>query len=366
MSRMRATGMLAAALLLSGGAFDSPSLYVPGIGLALVAAAAAAWVRLAARGASAERLRGPWSVVEEEPYPLRFAVRRGRVPGPGGELVDPLLDDPVPIAAGFEGELEVETRFARRGRRDLAPVVQRIRDPFGLRSVNVTGSDRAELLVLPRAEPVIAPAATGGLSRQGGEGSSRGDDAGLDAEAVDFEIDGLRPYRVGSPASRIHWRSVARSGELLEHRLISGGGSDPLVVLDAHEPSDPEALDRAVRAAASLCLHLARGGGCTLLLPGESRPRRLDRTLRGWPELHARLALVERTRRSPSFHGRRSGAVYWVSAAGGAARTAARAGLVSGFLVTPGEPRDSDAFAVSGCRGRALEAERERRLVRAA
>lgn len=363
---MRATGLLAAALLFSGGAFDSPSLYVPGVGLALVAAGAAAWVGLAARGAGAERLRGPWSVVEDEPYQLRIGLRRGRIPAPDAEVVDPLLEEPVPISAGCEGELAVETRFARRGRRDLAPVALRIRDPFGLRRLNLAGSERAELLVLPRVEPVVASVDSGGLSRQGGAGGSRGDDAGLDAQAVDFEIDGLRPYRAGTPASRIHWRTVARSSELLEHRLVSGGGSDPLVVLDAHEPSDPESLDRAVRAAASLCLHLARSGGSALLLPGESRPRHVDSGLRGWPDLHARLALVERTRRGPALAGRRAGAVFWVSAAAGAVRTAARAGLLTGYLVTPGEARVSDAFAVAGCRGRALRAERESKLERAA
>jgi uncharacterized protein (DUF58 family) len=311
-------------------------------------------------------VRGLWSVVEGEPYELRVAVRRGRVPGPGGELVDPLLAEPVPLAAGFAGEVALETSFERRGRRELAPVALRIRDPFGLRAATIAGSQAAELVVLPRVEPVIAPAQAGGLSRQGGAGGGRGDDVGLDAEAVDFEIEGLRPYRVGSPASRIHWRTVARSRELVEHRLVSGGGSDPLVVLDAHEPSDPESLDRAVRAAASLCLHLARHGGSTLLLPGESRSRRLDRSLRGWPELHARLALVERTRRGPALGGRRTGAVYWVSASPRAAAAAARAGLVSGYLVTPGVPQESDAFAVAGCRGRRLAAERHGRLERAA
>jgi uncharacterized protein (DUF58 family) len=234
-------------------------------------------------------------------------------------------------------------------------------DPFGLRTLSLSGSGGGEVVVLPRIEPVIVPLRSGRLPRQSGEGRSRGEEEGLDSDAVDFEIDGLRPYRPGTPASRIHWRTVARSDELIEYRLVSGGGSDPLVVLDAYQPSDREALDRAVRAAASLCMHLAQHGGCALLLPGEARPRRLDPGLRAWPDLHARLALVERSRRPAAPRRRSSGSVYWVSAAADAAAAAARAGASGGYLVTPGEPHPSDSFAVSGCRGRPLERARERR-----
>jgi uncharacterized protein (DUF58 family) len=351
---MRATVLLAAALALAGGSFDSPSLYVPAIGLALVAAGAAAWVGLAARGASAERLPGPWSVVEGEPYRLALRLSQGRVAVPGGRIVDPLLDRPLALDRRFGDEIEAETRFERRGRYALPALQLQIADPFGLRVVGVRSPGQGEVLVLPRVEPVVVPLRSGGLSQQGGEGDSRGDESGLDAEAVDFEIDGLRPYRPGTPASRIHWRSVARSMELIEHRLVSGGGSNPLVVLDAHAPADLESLDRAVRAAASLCLHLAQRGGCMLLLPGELRPRRLDRTLRAWPDLHARLALVEKRRRPPALRRGGLGAVYWVSAAADPEGAVLRAGLTDGYLVTPGEARAGDAFSVAGCRGRTL------------
>jgi uncharacterized protein (DUF58 family) len=362
MSRLRATGLLAAALALSGALFDSPSLYVPAVGLGLLAAGAAAWVGLAARGASAERLTGEWSVVEGEPYRLGVRLREGRVPAPGGSLVDPLLAEPLPLGPRFGGRVEATTTFSGRGRRELPAPRLRISDPFGLRVIDRRGPATAEVLVLPRVEPVRVPARGGQLSLQGGEGLGRGDDLGLGAEAVDFEIDGLRPYRPGASASRIHWRSVARSGELIEHRLVSGGGSDPLVVVDAHDPAGEEALDRVVRAAASLCRHFGELGGCALLLPGETRPRRLDRTLRGWAEIHARLALVTRARRPPALQRRSSGALYWVSCAERGAEAAARAGAHRGYLVSPGEAREGDAFSVAGCRGRALAAERREAL----
>jgi uncharacterized protein (DUF58 family) len=323
-------------------------------------------VGLAARGAAVERLPGAWSVVEGEPYGLAVHLRRGRVRAPDGALVDPLLERPLSLDGRSDGEIRFVTSFERRGRHRLPAVTWRIADPFGLRALRLRSSEGTEMLVLPRVEPVVVPVQSGRLSRQEGEGGDRGEDEGLDAEAVDFEIDGLRPYRPGSPASRIHWRSVARSMELIEYRLVSGGGSEPLVVLDAHQPADRDSLDRAVRAAASLCVHLARGGGCMLLLPGEPRARRLDGALRAWPDLHARLAVVERSRRPPVLTRRRSGAVYWVSAALDAEFAARRAGVSSGYLVTPGEPAGSDAFAVAACGGRTFREQRDRVEARAA
>ena len=79
----------------------------------------------------------------------------------------------------------------------------------------------------------------------------------------------------------------------MERRLRSDGDTRPLVVLDPRRPAREEDLDAAVRAAASLCVHLARAGGCALLLPGDRRPTVLESTLIGWPHLHVRLALVD-------------------------------------------------------------------------
>src|SRR5205085_410735 len=92
---------------------------------------------------------------------------------------------------------------------------------------------------------------------------------------------------------RIHWPTVARTRMLMERRLVADGDQAPLVVVDPRDPSSSEALDQALRAAASLCVHLTRRGGCGLLLPGDRRPARFDCELRGFPESHARLARLE-------------------------------------------------------------------------
>ena len=141
--------------------------------------------------------------------------------------------------------------------------------------------------MLPRIHPVVAAG--------GGDGAAAVAAAGArPAEAsAEIEMESLRPYREGAPASRIHWPTVARVGTLMERRLLADSDSQPLVVVDPTHPTDEAALDMAVRAAASLCVHLARRGGCSLLLPGDRRAVDIGPDLGNWTALHVRLALVE-------------------------------------------------------------------------
>src|SRR5205807_7539470 len=100
------------------------------------------------------------------------------------------------------------------------------------------------------------------------------------------DIDGLRPYRHGTSASRIHWPAFARGAGLLERRLRADSDMRPLVVLDARGSGPPEHLDAAVRAAASLTLELARRRGCRVLLPGERRGIVVEPDLVAWRRVH--------------------------------------------------------------------------------
>jgi uncharacterized protein (DUF58 family) len=366
MLRAIATGLLGTALCLAGATFDSASLYVPGVALVLLALGAVIWVTLAARGAQVRRRPGPHTVLEEEPYPLRVELRSGLLPLPGGELLEPLLGWPVPIAGRWSRRIRINVRFSRRGRRALEPGLLVIRDPLRLHVREVVGEAGGELLVLPRVEPVCAP---------GGSGAAAGDRARLGAEpglagrrfeaaVAELEIDGLRPYREGSPASRIHWPTVARHGEMLERRLVTELDSAPLVVLDASAPASEQALDKAVRAAASLCVHLARLSGCAILLPGDRRPVEIGHDMGAWPGVHVRLALVESGAPPPaSALAARAGSVLWVTGAEvrAAPRRLERLPAAARYLVMPIPlPGASAAFEVAGCTGCRLDRARRR------
>jgi hypothetical protein len=390
MPSARSVIRLGTALLLAGALFDSPSLYVPGAALPALAAGFYAWVRLAARGVKVRRAPGPATAVEGEPYPLRVEIERGRLPLPGGELRDPALDRPLALGSNPPRLLTESIRMGRRGRRTLAATTIAIRDPLRLWEHEVKGAGEAEILVLPRTEPVRAPGEgnghdgrLGGLGSDG-EGGDRG--TGPRSAALASEIDGVRPHEDGVPASRIHWRTVARSGELFDRVLVPGSESSHAVVMDAGGALDADALDRAVRAAASLCLHLAPMGGCALYLPGGARPLLIDQRLGGWPQAHGALALVEAgesdsaadakrssrwddsaadakrsSRMEVAVRGGHRGLSVWVRGAPEAPdrRELARAASSASHLVAPVEvPGLAASFRVSGCIGYSLRGAR--------
>ena len=350
MSRALGAALIGLALLLGGLTFGTPSLYVPAVALLLLGIGSAVWVALAAAGAGIERSAGPHTVEEDAPWPLVLDSRPGLVPPPGGELVEPLLGRPLRVGFGAPRRVRIDVRFERRGRRALPPARLAIRDPLGLAErVRESGSD--EVLVLPRIEPVVTPGS--GAAGRIGARSAR-----PLAESAEVEIDGLRPYRPGAPAGRIHWQVLARGGELMERRLVADSDSRPLVILDPRRPVSDDALDRAVRAAASLAVHLGRSGGCAVLLPGDRRATEVDPELRSWAPLHVRLALMEADERPPA-PGRveRTGAVLWVAACTGVPAGLARAAAPERWLVTPSDgPAPPGCFSVAGCVGRLLGA----------
>lgn len=367
----RAAVALGLGFLLTGLLFGTDSLLVVGLALAALGAAAIAWVRLAAAGTRLLRFTGPATVLEGEPYPLRLELDGGRVPLPGGELVEPLLPEPLPVGIGSRG-LEREVSFPRRGCHELGRAELRIRDPLGLYERRVPGPQAGELLVLPRIEPVrLAPGGAGGRSLGLGDHGSGG--SGPDAWAAEFEIDGLRPYREGTPASRIHWPTVARTGELHERRLSAGADAARVVVLDPLNPASEEGLDRAVRAAASLCVELARVGGCTMLVGGEALPLEVDSRLRAWDRVHARLARIESGAGPPPLNRLgRAGVAFMVSADSTVrpAHALRRLPAAARVLVAPfdGPVPHGVLFTVAGCAGSRLGRVRglERVVARAA
>jgi uncharacterized protein (DUF58 family) len=353
-TRALRTALFGVLLCIAGGAFDLPALYVPGVGMIIVGAGAAAWVALAARGATLVREAGPATVQENEPYPLRLKVTSGAMSPPGGELIEPLLGKSLPATDPRSRRIRVNVRFERRGRKHIEPARLILRDPLSLASREIQ-SDDADLLVLPRIEPVMVGHASGMAGLEAVSGA-------LTEAAAELELHSLRPYRAGAPASRIHWPTVARTGVMVERRLVAEADARPLVVLDPSNPPDEKALDNAVRAAASLVVHLARRAhGCSLLLPGQRRPTDLDGELRGWPSLHARLALLEAREGAPASRRlERSGAVFWVSAGGGSLPPGVKRGGGS-FLVTPVPiEHRNPSFTVAGCSGYRLGSVREK------
>jgi uncharacterized protein (DUF58 family) len=356
MSGALRTGVLGVVLVLVAATFDAEPLYVPGVAFTALAAVAAIWVTVGARGLRLDRTVSARSVLEDEKVSIEIVARAGWLTLPPGFVDDPLLPAPARLAAGRRtSTVRINVSFARRGAKTLQAPRVVVADPFGLARVQISEGTDAELLVLPALYPVRAAASSGADGVLGVR-------AGRPQVAAEVEIDGLRPHRPGTAASRISWAALARTGELMERRLRADTDTRPLIVLDPRCDAGEEALaglDAAVRAVASLSSHLARSGGCALLLPGDRRPVVLE-SLHGWDRLHVRLALLG-PGPAPALttHSGRRGAVIYVAARplARAPRALAHATAGTRVLVVPGALTGrAAAFTVAGCSGYALDA----------
>jgi len=362
------------ALILVALLFDAAPLLVPGVAITLLGIVAPVWVGLAARGANIERTLDSDRVVEDEPVEATIEVSRGPWGLPGAAVFDPLAGElisirgPMSLISGAStASVRIVASFPRRGVRRIEPPTLIVSDALELARVErVSPSPAQELLVLPRTERVKwVPGAGEKWRRAAGA-------APLEPFGA-TEVDGLRPYRQGTPASRIHWPALARGAGLLERRLRADTETRPLVVVDARQPdpaASPEHLDAAVRAAASLVLELGTRTGCGLLMPGEFRPLEVEPDLLAWPIAHARLARVEGgpgTRAPGLAAGARSAQVLYVAATPYARMPAglAGAGVRAAVLVIPRalatQPAHDAAFEVAGCLGFVVGAGRRQR-----
>ena len=367
MRRAGAVAVAGLALILVALMFDAAPLFVPGIALVVLGVVAPVWVQLAARAAGIERHLDSDRVVEDEPIEATIEVSRGHWGLPGASVLDPLAGKPVLLYAPMSllsgaqsASIRIVARFPRRGIRRIDPPTLVVSDALELaRVVRLSPSPPQELLVLPRTERVRwVPGAGEKWRRAAGVASVEPMGA--------TEVDGLRPYRQGTPASRIHWPALARGAGLLERRLQADTDSRPLVVLDARGNGPPEHLDAAVRAAASLVLELGGRVGCGLLLPGEHRPLEVEPDLTAWPIAHTKLALIEggeggeggSQSRAPGLApGARSAQLVYVAATSLARLppALAGAGVRAAVLVIPTElvtqPTHDATFEVAGCIG---------------
>ena len=277
------------ALVLVALTFGAATLLVTGVGLVVLAAVSPLLAVAGALSLRVERSLSRARVQEGEALEAAVTVHRRAPFALRAILRDPLAGSiAIPVIVRERSlTLQLRTSFPRRGRVHLDPTRLTVSDPLSLSSLVRRGRGPDEVLVLPAVLPVD-------WRRPAGHGRrlAETEQPGHEPPAA-LEVDGVRPYRPGTPASRIHWAALARGAGLMERRLRADGDELPLVLLDPASPAGPDELDAAVRAAASLALDLARRGGCRVQVGGQARPVNLHRDLAGWEEIHAALALVE-------------------------------------------------------------------------
>jgi uncharacterized protein (DUF58 family) len=141
----------------------------------------------------------------------------------------------------------------RRGLLRVGPMAIEVTDPFGIASSTTEGAGATELTVWPAVDDVLPLPHTSGDEPLG---SSDHPNA-LSSHGDDFYA--LRPYVIGDDLRRVHWKSSARSQELLVRQDEMPWQGRATVVLDARRGShSDESFERAVSAAASVVLACAR------------------------------------------------------------------------------------------------------------
>ena len=102
--------------------------------------------------------------------------------------------------------IEVPLAFARRGVYELGPAEVRVADPFGLLSASPGGSRRGRRWSSTRRSTSFGASPCGAGTWRPAPRGARG--------RRGEEFANLREYRRGDDRRHIHWKSLARTGEL--------------------------------------------------------------------------------------------------------------------------------------------------------
>lgn len=259
----------------------SPTLHMIAVGLVVLPFATALFARW-----SRHRLRVRRRLSESRVQPgQRVHVELDVENQTSGQTSFLLIEDRLPAALGRSARLVIASlhprasqrvRYSvvprRRGRYVLGPLTVDLSDPFALTKVRVEFDARDELVVAPEVENLV-----------GGPDSPFGMTSGLALAKHLFrtgdEFYTMRPYVEGDDLRRIHWRSVARSGELMIRQDESSRRSTAVLFVDTRDTAVGQAhtpaFEKAVSAAASLGILLLRYGFSLRLVTPHLRPQRV-------------------------------------------------------------------------------------------
>ena len=200
----------------------------------------------------------------------------------------------------------------RRGRYTIGPVRITSGDVFGLFRRSRRFGERQQVLVYPRAveltnflvPPALLP----------GEGRFR-----RPAHYITPNASGVRGYEPGDSFNRIHWRTTARTGDLMVKLFELDPASDIWVVLDLYGAAqagegDDGTEEHSVRIAASIARHfLLANRSVGLLAQGRTlHVEEPERGLSQYTRVLEALALVRARGEVPladllNYEGRRFG-----------------------------------------------------------
>lgn len=187
-----------------------------------------------------------------------------------------------------------------RGRYAVGPLSAWVADPFDLVRQRIEFGDRHDLVVYPAIED-LGPAPSAAPVGGAGESSTRQ----LFRTGEDFYT--MRGYEIGDDLRKIHWPSVARTGELMIRQDEAVRRASAVMLLDTRASALgdwPEAFERAVSVAASIGAHHLRAGFSLRLALADAPVRPVDTD--GFLELLALVRPTPARQITPSLQGLRS------------------------------------------------------------
>ena len=162
------------------------------------------------------------------------------------------------VSPGEKREYVAARDGARRGVHVGGNAALETGAPFGVLRVRRSGVIESPIVVYPRTYGVPSRQMWG--------------PSGWHAPAVVGDVSSVRDYRPGDPLRHIHWRSVARRGQLVVREFDRERHADTAVV--ARLPGDPDVGDAIASVACSLAIGALSGGEVKLVGSGAASPER--------------------------------------------------------------------------------------------
>lgn len=259
----------------------SPTLHMIAVGLAVLPFGAALFARWSrqrlrirrrlsdARVQPGQRVQVELEVENKSPTQTSFLLIEDRLPASLGRSARL-------VVAALPGKERQRVRYSitprQRGRYSLGPLSVDLSDPFALTKLRIEFDERDDLVVAPEVEQLA-----------GGPDSPFGLTSGLALARHLFrtgdEFYTMRPYNEGDDLRRIHWPSVARSGELMIRQDESTRRSTAVLFVDTRDSAVGQThspcFERVVSCAASLGVLLMRYGFTVKLATTQLPPQRV-------------------------------------------------------------------------------------------
>lgn len=156
------------------------------------------------------------------------------------------------LAPDAEMTLSIRVPTAARGLLTLSDVGLWCEDPFGLVARRITTAPPAHVIVYPVP---AAAAATGPPTGARPGGRERSSASGATNALSGDELSGLRPYAPGDRLTRLHWPSLARSGELVVREFLEPHAGSLALLVDLRPSAHTgDSVERTISRAAGFGL----------------------------------------------------------------------------------------------------------------